>query len=296
MQERYSNVYILLPVHNRRAITEKFIDCLVAQTYSNYHLILIDDGSSDSTDEMVRAKVSKLTVIRGQGDWWWAGSLQQGVDWLKRNGVEDQDVVVFMNDDVIFERDFFQTALRILDQQVGMLLPQVLNKKTGLVEETGVEADLKKLTFRPATSPDAINCLPTRGLFMRMSELRKVGDFYPRLLPHYLSDYEFTIRASRMGVHLMTSPKLLISFDEEATGFRDFEGLSIVEFVRRFFSIKSASNPVYWTTFILLTSPRLFMPWNILRIWLGAVKAILGQVMRTCFIQRKHVACVPPKK
>lgn len=288
-------MYILLPVHNRRAITEKFIDCLVAQTYTNYHLILIDDGSSDSTDEMVRAKVSKLTVIRGQGDWWWAGSLQQGIDWLKRNGVEDKDIVVFMNDDVTFEQDFLQVAVSLLNQQVGMLLPQVVNKKTGLVEETGVEADLKKLTFRPATSPDAINCLPTRGLFMRMSELRKVGDFYPRLLPHYLSDYEFTIRANRMGVHLMTSPKLLISFDKETTGFRNFEGLSIAEFTRRYFSIKSVKNPVYWTAFILLTSPKLFMPWNILRIWLSAAKAILGQVTSTIALRKKRVAGVPPR-
>lgn len=291
-----SKVYILLPVHNRRVITEKFIDCLVAQSYSDYHLVLIDDGSTDGTSEMVNSKIGNLTILRGVGNWWWAGSLQQGIDWLKKNGVDDQDIVVFMNDDIIFEYDFFQTALRILDQQVGMLLPQVLNKKTGLVEETGVEADLKKLTFRPATSPDAINCLPTRGLFMRMSELRKVGDFYPRLLPHYLSDYEFTIRANRMGVHLMTSPKLLISFDEETTGFRNFEGLSMFEFVRRYFSIKSAANPVYWTTFILLTSPKLLMPWNILRIWLSAAKAILIHVANTFIIRKKRVACAPPKK
>lgn len=285
-------VYILLPVHNRRAITEKFIDCLVTQSYSQYHLILIDDGSTDGTGEMVRAKIRNLTILRGRGDWWWAGSLQIGIDWMKRNGVEDQDVVVFINDDVIFDRDFLQTALRILDQQVGMLLPQVFNKKTGLAEESGVEADLKRLTFRSAVSPEAINCLPSRGLFMRMSELRSVGDFYPWLLPHYLSDYEFTIRANRMGVHLMTSPELLISFDEETTGFSNFEGLSITEFARQYFSIKSALNPVYWTTFILLTSPKPSIPWNVLRIWLSAAKTILSQVMSTVAIRKKHVACV----
>ena len=73
-------IYILLPVHNRREITRDFIDCLVAQTWQNYHLVLIDDGSTDGTDQMVREQVENLTVIRGKGEWWWAGCLQQGFD------------------------------------------------------------------------------------------------------------------------------------------------------------------------------------------------------------------------
>jgi GT2 family glycosyltransferase len=291
-----AKVYILLPVHNRRAITEKFIDCLVVQSYSNYHLILIDDGSTDSTGEMVRAKIRNLTILRGEGDWWWAGSLQRGIDWLKRNGVEDQDVVVFLNDDVIVECDFFKTALRLLDRKAGMLLAQSLNKNTGVAEETGVEVDWKKLMFKRAVSPDAINCLPTRGLFMRMAELRRVGEFHPRLLPHYLSDYEFTIRAHRMGVHLMTSSELLISCDAETTGFRDLDGLSMAEFLRRYFSKKSTLNPLYWTTFTLLASPKRFIPWHVLRIWLGAGGTILRQVMSTLAIRRKRAACVPTRK
>lgn len=283
-------VFILLPVHNRRAITEKFIDSLLAQSFSRYHLVLIDDGSTDGTDVMVRSKVRDLTVIRGRGDWWWAGSLQQGVNWLKQSCVEDRDIVVFMNDDVAFGKDFLKIAVSLLEKQAGMWLPQVFNEKTEQPEESGVEADLKKLTFRPAASPDAINCLPTRGLFMRMSDLRIVGDFYPSLLPHYLSDYEFTIRASRMGVRLMTSPELRICYDVETSGFRNFEGLSFLDFMRAYFSRKSPSNPVYWTMFIFLTSPKLCIPMNLLRIWWRAAKVIWWQVVATLKCRNKNVS------
>lgn len=289
-------VYIILPVHNRRAITEKFIDCLEAQSYAAYHLILVDDGSADGTEQMVRDRIDPLTVIKGGGNWWWAGSLQQGIDWLKQEGVADSDIVVFMNDDVLFEPGFLKVAVGLLDQHSGMLLPQVFNQGSGSIEESGVQADMKKLTFRTATSPQQINCLPTRGLFMRMSVLRRVGDFYPKLLPHYLSDYEFTLRAGRMGVMLQTSPQLLIRFDEDATGFRSFKELTIAEFLSRYFSIKSASNPVYWSTFIWLASPRLYMPWHILKIWLSAVKAITGQLMYTFNPRRIWAAVSSPKK
>lgn len=273
-----AKVYILLPVHNRRVITAKFIGCLAAQSYSNYYLILIDDGSTDGTAEMVESSISNLTVIKGGGDWWWAGSLQQGIDWLKQHDVSDRDVIVMMNDDVTFESDFLQIAVSLLDHLDGLLLPQVMDEETGLIQESGVEADLKRLTFKTATSPDRINCLPTRGLFMRMSDLRKVGNFYPTFLPHYLSDYEFTIRAHKKGVKLTTSPKLVIRFDEGATGYRTFDEMPLLEFLKRYFSIKSASNPLYWTAFILLTTPKLHVPWNVLKIWLGVAKQLLKRV------------------
>lgn len=272
-----SKVYILTPVHNRRAITEKFIDCLAAQSFSNYHLILIDDGSTDGTSEMVSAKISNLTVLRGTGDWWWAGSLQQGINWLKRNAADD-DVIVFMNDDVTFAHDFLLKGVQLLERIDGMLLPQVYNDETGSIEETGVEADLRRLTFNKASSADRINCLPTRALFTRLKTIKKTGDFRPKLLPHYLSDYEYTIRAHRKGVKLVTSPELLIRIDESATGYHNFDNLSPNMFFKRYFSIKSASNPIYWTVFIILVVPKIYVPWYILRVWLRAVWHIIKVV------------------
>lgn len=268
-------IYIILPVHNRRKITEKFIDCLLAQSYTNYHLILVDDGSNDGTDDMVKSKIQNLSILKGSGNWWWAGSLQQGIDWINVRNVDDRDIVLFANDDITFANDFFEIAVQLMDKQPGMLLPQVLNQKTGKIEESGVYADFKQLKFLPAESTETINCLPTRGLFMRMADLRKVGNFYPRMLPHYLSDYEFTIRAYRKGVHLWTSPKLHIQSDDDATGYRNFEGASFFEFLKKYFSKKSANNPFYWTVFIFLISPKLYIPWHLIKVWLGSLKTIL---------------------
>lgn len=265
-------IYLLLPVHNRREITARFIDCLARQTYTNHHLVLIDDGSTDGTSEMVRSRISGLTVIRGEGDWWWAGSLQQGLDWLEHNGCPERDIVAFMNDDIAFEPEFLQAAVRLLDQEEGMLLPQMLDAHTGRVTETGIEADLARLSFKTAGEPTKINCLPTRGLFMRMQELRRTGGFHPFLLPHYLSDYEFTIRARRRGVPLRTSSELTISQNEAATAKEEKRGL-----LRWLFSKKNPQNPLYWTSFILLTHPLPYIPLNLLRIWWVSLRGILRE-------------------
>ena len=273
-------VYILLPVHNRRAVTERFIDCLAAQTFSNYHLILIDDGSTDNTDQMVKAKIKNLTVLKGRGDWWWAGSLQQGINWLEQSGVEDRDIVLFANDDITFDADFLQKAVSILEGlHNALMLPYLRDVKTGLPRETGVDADLQKQTFNTAASQDKINCLPTRGLFMRMSDLRRIGGFYPWLLPHYFSDYEFTIRAHRKGIKLCTSADLIIGLDHDQTGIRKFDADSLIKFLQLCFSKRSTFNPVYQTVFIILTSRLSYMPLSVAKVWLRIFKYALRIVL-----------------
>lgn len=271
-------IYILLPVHNRKEITRRCVDSLTTQTFSNYHLLLIDDGSQDGTEAMVREKIGSLTVIKGQGKWWWAGCLQKGVDWLKKHQPDPEDIILFMNDDVTFNESFLQTAVTILKKNPKtLLLPQIYDSESVGAKpmESGVEANLKKLTFKTATSPDKINCFSTRGLFLRWSEVLALGDFHPHMLPHYFSDYEFTIRAGKKRFCFYTCPELAIHFDSQTTGYRHFEGMRFFQFLKNFFSKKSVDNPIYQTTFVILASPKRWLLLNIIRIWVYAIKTVL---------------------
>ncbi|MEO6725251.1 MAG: glycosyltransferase [Blastocatellia bacterium] len=270
-----SELYILLPVHNRRATTSRFLACLKAQTDQNYHLLLIDDGSTDGTAELAREQIPELTVLRGSGDWWWAGSLQQGIEWLRQRGVAAEDVVLLINDDVMFDSRFLEKGVALLRTMPRtLLLAQAVSAQTGLPLASGVEADLKKWRFRPAESADKINCLTTNGLFVRWGDLQQIGGFHPRLLPHYNADYEFTLRAHHKGFHLRVSPELRLVWDEKTTGFHRFERMSFAAFMRQYFSRKSLGNPLYHSAFVLLVSPKLWIPVHLIRIWFGSLLAI----------------------
>lgn len=276
-------IYILLPVHNRRNITQLFIECLKSQTYQNYHLILIDDGSTDGTEEMVHSRVQALTVIKGKGDWWWAGALQEGINWLKLNATNSDNIVLMINDDVTFDQFFLEKAAEILQhRQNFLLLAQCFSAQSGRCIDVGVKADLKSLSFQQATSSEEINCLSTMGLFLRFSELLRIGNFYPNLLPHYLSDYEFTIRAHKKGFALYTCPELKLWMNEETTGLRHFKEINFFVFMKRYFSKKSAVNPLSWTAFVILTCPKLWIPFNLLKIWWGTTTTIVKRALYIC--------------
>jgi len=271
-------IHVLLPVHNRRETTRRFIECLRAQTYSNYHLILIDDGSTDGTAEMVLESIPGATVIRGRGDWWWAGSLQQGLDWLKSAKPADLDVVLFINDDVLFDADYLENGRNALRHHPqSMVLSQLRDPRSGEVRESGVHADLRKMIFTIASSASEVNCLSTRGLFITWGDVTKIGAFRPSFLPHYWSDYEYTIRAARRGLACYTTKLVWLEADFCSTGDRDLGAEIGWEYVRRLFSIKYIHNPVFISAFVVCAVPARWVIPNLLRIWWGAIRRLFRQ-------------------
>jgi GT2 family glycosyltransferase len=192
------DVFVLAPVHNRRAITEKFVRNLKSQTYPNWHLILVDDGSTDGTAEMVTSLLPEAIILRGTGNWWWAGSLEKAYRWLRSTDTKAGSVIVIMNDDTEFDAGFLAAGVAAL-QPRSMLLARQYSFETEELLEVGVQWDWRTLICKSVKEAYAINCHPTRGLFFYFSVMVETGGFHPYLLPHYLSDYEYTIRARRIG-------------------------------------------------------------------------------------------------
>ncbi len=264
-----SKIYILLPVYNRKDITANFIECLQCQTYDNYHLVLIDDGSTDGTAELVKSTISSLTVIQGLGKWWWAGSLQQAYNWLKIQCTNSQDVVLIINDDTTFRCDFLETAIKILQRSSNtLLLSQCYSQHTQKLLDIGVHVDWANLKFESANNPENINCLSTRGLFLYVKDFFAIGGFYPRFLPHYTSDYEFTMRAYRKGYNLTSEPLLKLWLNESTTGHHQINyNVSLYMFLKQIFSIKSSSNPLVFSIFVVAACPLRWKLLNLFRIW-----------------------------
>jgi len=262
-------LYILLPVHNRRKITERIIVCLKQQTYRDFHLLLIDDGSTDGTAEMVRGHIPSVTVLQGSGSWWWGGSLHQGYLWLKNQTLPPDAVALTLNDDAVFDAEYLSHGVSALRNTTRTLVVS-----TGYGEESqkrmdgGVHADWMRWTFLQESDPGKINCASTRGLFVFVSDFVRIGGFHPVLLPHYSSDYEFTIRAVRKGYRLLVDERLRLTVNERATGISHFrDERSYTEFLRKMFSKKYNLNPFYLSSFIAFACPWRWKLLNWARVW-----------------------------
>lgn len=57
-------VSVIIPTHNRAGFLARAIDSVLAQTYADFELIVVDDGSTDGTPELLASYGKKLTVLR----------------------------------------------------------------------------------------------------------------------------------------------------------------------------------------------------------------------------------------
>ena len=223
---------------------------------------------------MVRERIENLAVIRGNGDWWWAGCLQQGFNFLKKKGLSYDDYVLITNDDIVFNKEFLAKGISILDKNKHtLLLAQYQDVDNSPPQETGIHLDLKKFSIRWASSSEDINCLSTKGLFLKWKDFDDIGGFHPTILPHYWSDYEFTIRAHKKGYRCLTTPDLTISPKLHENGYLlssriELDNSSYFPRLGSLFSIRRIHNPIYLISFIFLVCPIRWIPRILLKLLL----------------------------
>jgi GT2 family glycosyltransferase len=271
-------IYILLPVHNRRTTSEAFARALARQAVE-FRLLLIDDGSTDGTAEAVTAILpERTTVLRGTGQWWWGGGLHQGWLWLGAHDLRDDDVIFICNDDVDISDDFVVRGIELLAAHPrSMVVAKVRDPDASGPEETCFSIDYLRCRVSLAKPGEDAVCAPTRGLFVRWSDMRRIGGFHPHLIPHYLSDLEWTLRGHRRGLTIVRDDRLWLTPHAEKTGFHGLGGLRLGERLKRMFSTKYAVNPIHWSAFVLLGfPPRYWLP-ALARIGLWTAGGLLGK-------------------
>ena len=246
-----SLLHVVTSVHNRFAITEKFIGMLKQQTYPAVHLILVDDGSTDGTAEMVRAQMPEATILHGDGNLWWGGGMHMAYRWIVGEGaLPDDDMVMISNDDVTFDETYVERAVSLLEHHPDTLITGYgISLQTGKQVDGAVELRFPEGGGYRMEQPEAYgNCASTHSLFLWVKDMKKIGGFHPVLLPHYGSDYEWTYRAHKKGLKIFCSDTLRYDVNEQTTGDKSSS-------LKTIFSKRSVSNPIYKLTCAWLTPP-----------------------------------------
>lgn len=71
-------VSVILPTYNRAAMLQEAIDSVLTQTYARFELIVVDDGSTDPTPEVLAGYSGRIVAIR---------QTNKGVSSARNNGI-----------------------------------------------------------------------------------------------------------------------------------------------------------------------------------------------------------------
>ena len=62
------NIYIIIPVHNNKKETLNCLGCLAKQTFTNFKIIIVNDGSTDGTPEAIKTSFPEVEILTGNGE------------------------------------------------------------------------------------------------------------------------------------------------------------------------------------------------------------------------------------
>lgn len=219
---------------------------------------MTDDGSTDGTSEAIREFFPYVTVLRGDGNLWWAGAINMALQHILPKASDD-DYVLTLNNDVIFKEDYLANLAEAARMRPGWLIGSVSLDKDNpeCVIDAGVFFDYRtrKRTigcFKPGFDfNDHVNCLSGRGALIPICVFRHVGLYDARNLPHYAADNELSIRASRNGFPSCVFYGAVLFSDISSSGlkFTPFMKVSLKQAWSLIFSQKSSMQTktrLYW--------------------------------------------------
>jgi GT2 family glycosyltransferase len=197
-------LHVIMPTYNRWREARETLACLLQSDYENLEIILIEDGCSDGTVENCEKEFPNVTILHGDGNLWWSGAINQGLQYALENGA---DLIVWMNDD---NRVEVQTITQMVAgfNRMGersIICARTKSTETGLDEWVGEpprwHKDFGKWIAPDLDAPDIALQHPPggRGVLIPVQCFQEVGLVDQTAFPHYWADHDFHYRAMKAG-------------------------------------------------------------------------------------------------
>src|SRR3989344_2254066 len=127
-------VSIIIVNWNGKDHLEKCIPSVLKNSYQNFEIIVIDNGSTDGSIEYLRLNFSFIKLIRNKSNLGFAEANNQGIDSARG------EYVLFLNNDTKVEKNFLSILVTRLskDDKMGACQPKILHwEKPGKLDSIG---------------------------------------------------------------------------------------------------------------------------------------------------------------
>jgi len=203
-------VSIVIPAYNHARYLLESINSVLNQTYRNIELIVLDDGSTDGTSDILRQ-------IKGEFYWESHQNMGQALTLNKGWRMSKGSILSYLSADDILYPEVVERCVKVLadNPQAALCYPNFY-----LINP---ESDVIRSVLAPEYSYDEMvidfKCAPGVGAFFRRSCYEKAGDWNPDLRQH--PDYEYWLRLGMHG-HFVHLKEYLGGFrvHEESQSFR----------------------------------------------------------------------------
>lgn len=255
-------VFIVVVTWNGKRDTLECLASLQAVTYPNYRILLIDNASTDGTQEAVQKQFPSVEMIRTDRNLRFAGGNNVGIRHALSQGAA---YVLLLNNDTVVDPNFLTelVATAERDPSVGMVGARIYYHEdpqriwfaggeiswwSGWIAHTGI----RQVDRGHFDSERAVDYITGCCMLVRREVIERIGLLDERFFM-YGEDVDWCLRARRAGYRLVFQPKakvwhkLSVSAGGHFSWFKNWNKLkSTFRLLRRY------AKPYHWLTIPLL--------------------------------------------
>ncbi len=252
-------VAILTVNTNGEDFVREFGESLARISYPNYRLIVVDNGSTDSSLDILRSLQPDATFIRNGTNLGFTGASNRGLAYCLE---QPFDYVLFLNNDLVMEPDFLEHLVAAADERTMTVPKSYLYDQPGHLDDSVGEFDWMRgvwkrriLGSRPTPDfdrPRRVESANLSCLLVPSGLFRDVGLLDDSFFVYY-DDTDFVRRARDKGYDLWFVPSSVLYHRKGATigGSKTPFGLYYLTRNRPYLIRKHIHSPVRRTLFWL---------------------------------------------
>lgn len=200
---QYPLVSVIMPLYNKRQYVLRSIQSIEEQTYPNWELIIVDDGSTDGSSELVPRRNDRIKLFRQEN---------RGPAAARNKAVQSAsgDFLAFIDADDCYYPFKLEKEIDLLwkEHRADWMMSAYDYKLNGVTSRhymkdiNNAEIDERTIIFDDALNQLTVAGWPSDGLFIKRSLFELVGGFNEEM--RYGEITEFILRCAVM------EPRVLI--------------------------------------------------------------------------------------
>ena len=203
-------VSIVIPLYGRADLTAKCLDSIYANTEKPYELVLVNNGSTDSTVALQRLQPEGTDLL------WVSVSENVGFGRASNAGaaVASGEFLVMLNNDTEVRAGWLEALLAECSEEVGAVAGRLENPD-GTLQHAGVtlfydsNGTLTAENIHEEREAGNADCLAGTALLVRAEAFRDVGGFDPCFYNGY-EDVDLSLALSQAGWGLRYTPDSVV--------------------------------------------------------------------------------------
>jgi GT2 family glycosyltransferase len=216
-------VSVIIPNHNGENFLNDCFESLEAQTYKNFEIILVDNGSDDNSVNFVKKNFPVIKIIANKKNVGFAEANNQGFKIAKG------DYIATLNNDTRADKKWLENLILAAekDVQIGMCASKILSIKKPLqIDSVGVNICLDGMTRGRArlemdegqyNTPHEVLLPSACAALYRKKMLDEIGLFDESFFA-YCEDTDLGLRGQLAGWKAFLAPDAVIYHHYSSTG------------------------------------------------------------------------------